>query len=323
MDKKKKSTKTNKSEKLVSRKSNKKKSILNAAIKILVSALIIFFLFKMVNFELLIANIKNIKVGFFVLALLLIYPNILMRAIRFRMIINKGGFSISIRDAYRLTLIGSALNIFMPASTGDIVKAYYGYKRHKIREEMLSASLVDKVIALLSLFIIGTISSLFFKFTNFFLIAALCTAIFLAVLLVPKIIPWKLFNKIIVVFAKKKFDERKLVDAFTVDKKLKIETIIISIIGWLITYSQFYLVCRAYSAPVNYIYLLAISPLVMLARLFPLTLNGIGSTEAMITYLFGLIGISVTSAVVISLTNTLVELIIPGIIGLFIIVREK
>ncbi|MCX6710095.1 MAG: lysylphosphatidylglycerol synthase transmembrane domain-containing protein [Candidatus Woesearchaeota archaeon] len=300
-----------------------KNSWFSIAVKIAVSALIIFFLFRIADFKALSESIKGMNIWLFLLSAALIYPGMLLRAIRFKLIINKEGFSISTNDSFKLALIGSALNIFMPASTGDFAKAYYGYKRHRIKEEMISASIVDKIIALLSLFIISGISSLIFRMTSFFLISLFCLLMCSAVVFFPRILPWKILNKFLAALKRNKLDEKKLVKTFTLDSGLKLRTILLSIAGWIVTYSQLYLICIAYSADVSFFYLLAVSSLFMLARLFPLTLNGIGSTEAMVAYLFGLIGIGFEAAVAISLTNTIVSLIIPGIAGFFVILAEK
>jgi uncharacterized membrane protein YbhN (UPF0104 family) len=59
-----------------------------------------------------------------------------------------------------------------------------------------------------------------------------------------------------------------------------------------------------------------------LAYLFPLTFNGLGSGEAVTIYLFGLINISPTVALLVSLFSQVLNAIIPGLIGYLIIIRK-
>ncbi|HML05531.1 MAG TPA: hypothetical protein VK426_07145, partial [Methanobacterium sp.] len=78
----------------------------------------------------------------------------------------------------------------------------------------------------------------------------------------------------------------------------------------------------SFSIDVTLIYVLAISSLISLATLFPFTLNGLGSGEAMLMYLFSLINISPTMALLVSLISQLINAFIPGLFGFLIIVRK-
>jgi uncharacterized membrane protein YbhN (UPF0104 family) len=77
------------------------------------------------------------------------------------------------------------------------------------------------------------------------------------------------------------------------------------------------------SVEISFIYILAVASLINLSILFPLTLNGIGSGEAMMVYLFGLVNISPTLAIIISLLySQVLTTIIPGLFGLAIIMKK-
>ncbi|MDY7033224.1 MAG: flippase-like domain-containing protein, partial [Thermodesulfobacteriota bacterium] len=89
--------------------------------------------------------------------------------------------------------------------------------------------------------------------------------------------------------------------------------------GWTVTYFQLYLICLAFSIKVEFMYVLAVAPLFSLARLFPFTLNGLGTQEAVIIYLFRLINVGSTLSVLISLTNRVMNFIIPAIVGIIVI----
>ena len=72
----------------------------------------------------------------------------------------------------------------------------------------------------------------------------------------------------------------------------------------------------------NVFYVLAIAPVMTLASLFPLTLNGLGSGEAVAIYFFGLVGISPTISLLISLLSQVINAIIPGFFGFLIIMKK-
>lgn len=295
----------------------------NYIIKITVSLLIIIFLLNFINYDILLNSIKNINY-IFIYALALLPLSIFLRAYRWMIMINKDIKCLNLFQAYELTLVGVALNIFLPASFGDVAKSYYGFQWHGFKEEMLASSVVDKFMALFSLFVIGFFSSLIMEIYAFALLSLILGLIILAIIFFPEIVPWEKLNILLSKILKTNFEWKKLKSSFNLNNKIKFYTFSISIIGWVITYFQLYLVCLAFNLEISYLYILAVAPLITLAVLFPLTLNGIGSGEVVMIYLFSLIGLSPTLAVLISfIYSQLLTTIIPGVFGFLIILIKK
>lgn len=292
-------------------------------IKIIVSSLIILFLFKFVNFQLLIESIKNMN-GLILYALILIPICILLRAWRWMLILNKDHNLISLKDSYNLTLVGIALNIFLPGTSGDIAKSYYGYKWHGSKEEMLSSSIADKIIAILSLFFIGSITGFLLGLNFIFIFSIAVTIIFSIIIFYPALIPWSKLNVLINKFLKTNLDEGKLYSSFRLPTKIKILSFTLSLFAWILTYLQFFFVCRSFFVNIDFLVILAIAPLITLSTLVPFTINGLGSGDAMIMYLFGLMHIPPTLAILVSFISLQVlSSIIPGFIGFIIIIMKK
>jgi uncharacterized protein (TIRG00374 family) len=201
-------------------------------LKIIISLLILVFLLKLVNFQMLFNSLKSVN-SLFLLVLILIPISILLRAWRWSIILNKDTKLVSIEHSFVLTLVGIALNIFLPANMGDVGKSYYGYKWHGIKEEMLSSSLIDKFIALLSVFIIGTITSFYLKLYLLSIFSLILTSIFLLIVFFPKIMPWNLLNRILALFIKKELDEKILKSSFELENKIKFYAFLISIIAFI------------------------------------------------------------------------------------------
>lgn len=291
-------------------------------IKFIVSLLIILFLLKFINIPLFLNSLKSVN-NLFLVVLALIPINILLRAWRLSIIINHNEKLISLKHSFYLNLAGITLNLFLPASSGDIAKSYYGYKWHGIKEEMLSANIFDKFMALFSVFIIGFFASLFMKFYVISILAAILSLVFGITFFYPHRLPWNILNKILFKIFKINLDKDKLVFSFAVSSKIKLKTFLLSIFTWIILYFQFYVLCLSFSVNVSLIYVLAISPIMSLANLFPLTLNGLGSGEAVLIYLFSLINISPTMALLVSLMSQVVNAIIPALFGFIIIIKNR
>ena len=237
-------------------------------------------------------------------------------------ILNKDKKLISLKNSFYLNLAGITLNLFMPASSGDIAKSYYGYKWHGIKEEMLSGNIFDKFMALFAVFFIGSITAIFLKFYLLSLFSAGISLILALMFFNPNKMPWGTLNRLLSKILKIHLDENKLSLSFNVSNKIKTKTLIISLFASMLMYFQFFLLCLSFSVYIGFFYVLAVAPLLNLALLFPLTLNGLGSGEAMAIYLFSLINISPTMSILVSLVSQIVNAVIPGLFGFLIIMKK-
>jgi uncharacterized protein (TIRG00374 family) len=251
-------------------------------------------------------------------AVFLAFVNLTIRAYRWKIIVNKDEQQLSLWEATIITLIGIALNIVIPATLGDIMKSYYGYKMYGIREEILSASIVDKILALCGLFLLGTISGLLMSYYLFSLFSCCAAVMSFLMIAFPRIFPWKGVNLILRIF-KKSLDVEKLLKAYTLSTTLTLCLLGISVGGWLFTALGFYVVCIAFPVQISLGYCILLIPMLTVARLFPFTINSLGVREVTLIYFLGLIEINPTVAVLISLLSNILSTLIPGSVGLLLI----
>jgi len=287
-------------------------------VQLIISITVLFILVKHTNVKLLVLTWREVRFSYLILAGLIVPFSILPRVYRWGSIINRENKSVSLKDLYLLTLAGISLNFLLPANLGDIARSYYGYKKTGLGEEMLTSSLVDKLIALFSIFSIGAIASFLYGLNPYTYLSLILAVIFAVVPFFPNLLPWGLIEKASLLFADET-NARQLREQFTLSNKVKIMAIVWSVIGWSITFLIFYIICLAFSASMKFTYVFAIAPMIILARLCPLTLSGLGTQEAMVMYLFRSIGVDGTNSLLISMTFTFIVSIIPAFIGLFVI----
>jgi len=228
------------------------------------------------------------------------------------------GQRIAFKDAYALTLVGVALNMIIPATMGDIARSYYGYKIYGFKEEMLSTVLADKMFALCSLFLLGGVSGLAMGYYVLGVVSWMAATLTFIPVAWPRLVPWTWLN-IGLRYVKKSLDAERLIHAFTLPAILKVEIMMISIGGWLCTCLYFYIVASAFPVDVSLWYVIVIMPMLTIARLFPFTINALGPMEVAVAYFFGLIGIPSTLAVVVSLVSNLISSVVPGSLGVIVI----
>lgn len=287
-------------------------------LRISVFVLFVIILARLIDVQLLTEVVQQVRFDIVLAALLFYFVNIAIRAYRLEIILNKDGLRLTFKDAYLMTLIGLALNILVPATMGDLVKSYYGYKIYGIKEEMLSTSLVDKMFALCALFLLGTVSGMLLGYWLLGSVALFCAILTFVPLAMPRYVPWGLVNRLLALI-KRSLDENKLSRSFALPWSLKVQVMLISIGGWLFTCLFFYILCLAFPVDVSLGYIILIMPMLTIARLFPFTVNALGPMEVAVAYFFGLLGIPSTLAVLISLTSNLLSSVIPGLLGFVLI----
>lgn len=228
-------------------------------------------------------------------------------------------------ESFKLLLVGSSLNIFLPSGTGDIAKSYYGFKWTGIKERMVAISLLDKLIAIGSIIFITPFA--FYSSGNFsILIAGIISLIpFIIVIYFKKLKEYYLFD-IIFNFINsklKKVDLELIIENIQVSKSKIFFSFFLSIIAWIFTYTLLFLCFKAVHISVEYTAVMCSIPFLTLGRLFPFTLNGIGSDEALIIFLFYSHTTTNEALLIGALLYRIILIFIPAIIGLLILLLKK
>ena len=259
--------------------------------------------------------------------ILLLVPSVLLRACRWKLLFDNRTNSIRLIDSTALLLVGAALNLVLPASTGDIAKSYFGYKWSGVKERMLSVSLLDKVIALGSISVLGIPCALYRGELIYGYLSTLVLVPALLLLVLPVLIKHVPFCRKLFEWATKvmrnKFDFSKAVEQVNPGAGKLTVALILSVAGWLITYLQMYLCFRVVGVQIPLFYVFSVAPLLTLVRLFPFTLSGIGTDEAALAYFFTRTGLSLEGILAGALIYRFCTIIILGLIGLFFLAGTK
>lgn len=290
------------------------------ALQILLSGALVLWLFSRVDKAALAGALRGIDAKTAFLCAALLIPNFLLRALRFKLLFDSPENKIPLTGSLRLLFAGLGLNLFLPAGSGDVLKAYFGYKWTGVKERMLSVSLTDKLIALASVSLLGLFACAGNADTRL-LIASGFAAMPLVLMFglaglekPPAFIARRLEGR---------FDLAGFASHIRSHKKPLAAAVLLSAGGWLITYCQLYLCFRMSGADVRLVSVLAAAPALTLARLFPFALNGLGTDETVIAFLFGSAGATAGQALIAALLYRLILIIIPGLAGLGVIMLTK
>ncbi len=253
--------------------------------------------------------------------------SIIVRALRWQILMNKEtkGKGVSLYNSTRFLLVGAALNIIMPAGTGDIAKSYFGYKWTGIKEKMVAISLFDKVIAISSISFMGIFS--ISQTGNYWFTLAILAALapFIALYLFKYYSDKGILKKLLDFLTErfKRLDFNNLLPHLNFSFGLMASSFTLSLLGWLTTYLLLFYCFEMVGFPINVYQVMVMAPVLTLARLFPFTFNGLGSDEALIVILFSQNGEGKETILIAALLFRLITMILPAIFGVFIILSTR
>lgn len=104
------------------------KSRATRLISLAVSAVLLIGLYRSVDLRAVGAALRGASIPWLVFSLSMIVPITVLRAVRFLLVAPPGTLP-GLAEALRLTLVASALNVFMPAKSGDLIKSYFVSRR--------------------------------------------------------------------------------------------------------------------------------------------------------------------------------------------------
>lgn len=262
-----------------------------------------------------------------IIILVVLILSIIVRALRWQILMNDGnkGKGISFYNSTKFLLVGAALNIIMPAGTGDIAKSYFGYKWTGVKEKMLAISLFDKVIAISSIAFLGVFSVI--QTGNYWFLLAVMASVgpFVGLYLLKYYSNRGLLKKLLdyLTTRLKRLDFSNILPHLNFSFGLMTSSFALSLLGWITTYLLLFYCFEMVGFPTDIYHVMVMAPILTLARLFPFTFNGLGSDEALIVLLFSQNGDGKESILIAALLFRLITMILPAIFGAFFIVSTK
>lgn len=259
-----------------------------------------------------------------ILMTVLVFVSFLVRAVRWQILMDDGirlTFS-SAANSFKFLLVGTALNIVMPAGAGDVAKSYFGYKWTGVKEKMFSVSLIDKLIAIASISVLAIYSVIVTENWWFSLAAVLGVMPFIVAFYSDKL---PFIPRILEFLGRKtkKVDFKEIINSFDFKASTLTTSFLLSIVGWIFTYVALYLCFYMVGFDVNISKVIAMGPVLTLGRLFPFTFNGVGSDEVLIVFLFSQDGVHKEEILVAALLFRLCMMILPAIIGAYFLLSTK
>lgn len=287
------------------------KSKYKTILKIVISLGLITYLFlKKVDKDQLISNFKLLDWRFIPLIILTIVIHYVISSFRWKaLLIHQDSHKVSRWYLFKLYFMGAFFNNFMPTSIGgDVYKVYRLGKKINDPFTGFSSVFTERFTGILMLFLIGLLSlSRHLGWGVLVLVIWMVCGFYIGMNLLR--------------FLSGKFKSlKKLYDALMVYKdhpKILIFAMFTSLLIQFLSISTQYLTFMAMGVKLPIFYSLTAFPIITLAGFFIPSINGIGVQDALYASMFSFVGVSVSTAVSISIIYHMIRMSVSLLGGVF------
>lgn len=306
------------------------KRFLSVLLRFIVSASLIIFVFSKIDLRNVIGCIKEANIFLLIFSLSLHFVGVLLGSSRWKILLESYGIDVPHKELYRLYMIGSFFNTFLPTSVGgDAVRMYKVSSLTDKRAQAVTSVIIERFIGMLVLYIISFFSYIFyFKFKeekeifitiSLLLLASLTFIIFILSPLsekILKIVPPSFFkDKLDKIHYSLKYPVREpksLFKVFAYTALLQINVVI-----------YFFIISIAIKIKLSIVYFLILIPIILTVTMLPITLGGIGLREGGFVFLFSRFGVFPEKALTLSILGYFISLVFAGFGGLVYVLEGK
>jgi hypothetical protein len=265
------------------------------------------------------------------LAFLVFIPLVLVKTFRLVEIIRINGEKLGFGKAVAIYWIGIFYGTFTPGRLGELLKIMYLKKNRIGGFNAFFSTIFDRVFDLGIIAGLGYIFMLIFfsDFSDYVMLFSVIVLASIAVLAVAWFLRQNIWNLLYRFYfskktklTKKELDRkaRGFISRYSISRILYL--IFITVVAYGFHFLMAYFLATSLGIPLGYFKIVALMSITVLITLIPISFNGIGTREATLIFLFGLVGLSSELAVSFSLL-IFVSYIIVAIPGLVILMLQK
>lgn len=294
--------------------------------RIIVSAAILFVLFKHIDYRRLIEiclNFKKIYIffGFFVLLL----AN-LIASFRWKFLLCSLGKKISLKEVLSAYSSGLFFNILFPSFiAGDIFRGVSISYRHGDAKKIASSVLMDRFSGAIALILVSLLALIFGRATvpQGQVIVPLLMLCIVASFIFLVIGSRRFFLFLIKILGKKFLLRKKLIEFhdqlyfFKEKPKIFTQSLLYSLGIQLLTVLSFFIISRGFNLNLGMSYFLIFVPIVMVVAMAPITIAGFGTREWAMVSLFSSVGVDENIAIGMSFLNGIFLVLLSLLGGIF------
>lgn len=262
----------------------------------LIGIFLFIIILAKIDFGNILTDIKNIKISYFIIALLFSFPTIITKSLCWNYIMRKQGIHYSQKDSFLIYGVGLYIGGVTPGRVGEASRIAYLTKDGHSLGKSLVGLILDRMsdfVFLISFIIIG--SFLFFDFFNreliMHLIAVIVSLALIFVLLKLKLVKTFLKKSILFLIPERyKKSLKTNFQDFIKDIKMYslrnyLVILLITAFSWSFYYIQMYIIAQSINiSNIPLLNLSIILTVVGFITLIPISVSGIGTRDAALIF---------------------------------------
>jgi len=299
----------------------------------IIGIIILIYILSRVNIPVIIDIFSEIPPIYAFLSLFAVVPLVISTNIQWRILLKKQKINVSFLYSLKNIFIGYFYGFITPGGFGAYIKAVYlknesGAPLPKCISNIITFNTLD----FLSLLLLGLIGGFFLssRFPLLFLIIAVVSFIvaFLFIFFLRKKKSKVIFTKIVQsnIFSLVKDRLEDPIETFYENLPSFKDVLLpffLSVIGWIIRFSEIYLISLLFNFDVPFISFIFIIAVADVVSSLPISIYGLGTREATLLSLFSIYAITSEEIISLSLFWFAVIWVLPSIIGAIITAFES
>ncbi|MGQ9618257.1 MAG: lysylphosphatidylglycerol synthase transmembrane domain-containing protein [Candidatus Aminicenantia bacterium] len=299
------------------------KKFLSLIFRFIVSISLIIYVFTKIDLKNVTNCVKEANFLLLIFSLSLHFVGAFLGSSRWKVLLDSYGINLKQSSLYKLYMIGSFFNAFLPTSVGgDAVRMLKISSLTEKRAQAVTSVIVERFIGMLVLYIISFFSFLiYFKINEqreiFFtiLILVFLSLLFIAFIYSP--LAEEILRRIPSYFLKEKFEKmRYSLISLGRDRKGVVKVFILTTILQVNVVIYYFLISISIGINLSILHFFILIPLILTITMLPITIGGIGLRESGFVLLFSKFGVLPEKALVLSILGYFISLVFAGIGGI-------
>jgi glycosyltransferase 2 family protein len=303
----------------------------------LVGIILFIIILSRINLAELAAVFASASPAIFFLALLVNGVAVVLKSLKWKIIVNTVKRHFSLWASIRAFLVGFSFSTITPAKLGDFIKVFYVTDEECSMGKSLGTIVIDRLMDILLLLSVSLLGVTIFSFR--YRIEILSTGVLLVVIVGVLALTYVVLNKKVLIWLLRPFFSRFVPESqkgtlsqyfddffaglaiFYHDKPRFTWSIAVGIASWVPPILYGYLLALSLGIELNPSYFAFIIPVLALVDLLPISISGIGTRDVVLIFLFGLSGVPPEQAVAFSLLYLFTSYWLVALIGALVYLR--
>jgi uncharacterized protein (TIRG00374 family) len=300
-----------------------RKRIISITIRIVVSAIVLYFVFSLVKWQDVLSAYRSANASFILSGGLLLIVNLGIRTIKWRIMLHSVKKSPALKEAFGSVMLGISLGSFTPGEVGEFAGRALHISNAK-KSHLVGLALLDKVQISVVTGAAGAISLVFLLLSDWPLIIpiSLIIAVLSYIFFMRMDLLAILGHRLNASFFRKSWITRVL-DGFTLLKSRQLfSTLLCTLLFHAVLILQMYFFILAFDKITIFHAFIGTSAMLFVKSCLPISLGDIGIREAGSVFFFSMFAVSQAAAVNASLLLFVINVLLPSIFGIIFLKNQ-